>query len=111
MKIFSLITLNEFKQDISDSLKQSQLVDMFSFIKIDEHSDQQNPSSNMTKKDLVVGYIEKVKLEVLVPSEKLSDLANVLLKIPGLENNSYSWTADINNLRLYKKLKEIENEN
>lgn len=40
MILLNMVTLKDFKQDISDSLKQSDLVKMFSFINIDEHSDR-----------------------------------------------------------------------
>ena len=101
MILLNMVTLKEFKQDISDSLKQSDLVKMFTFISIDEHSDQQNTSLNMSKKDLVVGFTEKIKLEVLIPETQLSELENLLKDIKGLEANSYSWTTEIRNLRLF----------
>ena len=100
MILLNMVTLTEFKQDISDSLKQSDLVKMFSFINIDEHSDQQSGSLNMSKRDLVVGYTEKIKLEVLIPEDRLNEIENLLKEIKGLDANSYSWTTEIKNLRL-----------
>ncbi len=101
MILLNMVTLKEFKQDISDSLKQSDLVKMFSFISIDEHSDQQSSDLNMSKKDLVVGYTEKIKLEVLISENKLPEIENLLKEIKGLDANSYSWTTEIKNLRVF----------
>jgi methionine synthase II (cobalamin-independent) len=103
MILLNIVTLKDFKQDISDSLKQSELVKMFSFINLDEHSDQQIMNVNMSKKDLVVGYTEKIKLEVLISENQLNMLEQLLTNIKGLEANSYSWTTEIKNLRLFKK--------
>lgn len=111
MIIFNLITLKEYKQDISDFLKQNEFIKMFSFLTVDEHSDQQNADSSMSKKDLVVGYTEKIKLEVLIENEKLRDIIKILTEVKGLGENSYSWTTEIDNLRFFKKFeKEINNE-
>lgn len=100
MILLNMVTLTDFKQDISDSLMKSDLVEKFSFNKIDEHSDQQLGSLSMSKRDLVVGYTEKIKLEILVPEDRLNEIKSLLKEIKGLDTNSYLWTIEIKNLKL-----------
>jgi len=98
MIILNLITPKEFEQDVTDCLKSCDDVTSFYIFRVDEYSDQQKNESFISKKDLVEGFTQKIKLEVIIVEERYKEILGTINNITGLEENSYSWITEINNI-------------
>ncbi len=77
MKKFSMIVHSSLQQTLADFLRNMQL-DSFMFSHIEEHSRQQEHDALLSARDKVVGYVPKVRVDVLLESDRIDTLLHEL---------------------------------
>jgi nitrogen regulatory protein P-II 1 len=68
MKKLSIIVHTTQQQELADLLRSLQL-DSFMFSHIEEHSAQQENDALLSARDRVVGYVPKVRVDVIIEDE------------------------------------------
>ena len=95
MKKFSMIVHSSLQQTLADFLRSMQL-DSFMFSHIEEHSTQQEHDALLSARDKVVGYVPKVRVDVLLENDRI----DILLQELRNSNVSFNgkgiyWVVDI----------------
>ena len=73
MKNFSMIVHTSLQQELSDLLRSLDL-DSFMFSHVEEHSAQQENDILLSARDRVVGYVPKVRVDVILEDERAMSL-------------------------------------
>ena len=73
MKKFSMIVHSSLQQELADCLRSLKL-DSFMFSHIEEHSAQLKEDAFLSARDKVVGYVPKVRLDVILDDARASTL-------------------------------------
>lgn len=69
MKKISIVVHTSLQQELADLLRSLQL-DSFMFSHIEEHSSQQEQDVFLSARDKVVGYVPKVRVDVILEDER-----------------------------------------
>ena len=95
MKKFSMVVHSSQQQELADVLRSLHL-DCFMFSHIEEHGTQNENDALLSARDRVVGYVPKVRLDVIIENERaltlLEDIRNSAFVCTG--NNVY-WVTDL----------------
>ena len=73
MKKFSMIVHTSLQQELSDLLRSLKL-DSFMFSHVEEHSAQQENDALLSARDRVVGYVPKVRVDIILEDERATSL-------------------------------------
>ena len=73
MKKLSIIAHTSQQQELADLLRSLQL-DSFMFSHIEEHSAQTEHDALLSARDRVVGYVPKVRVDVIIEDDRASAL-------------------------------------
>ena len=73
MKKFSMIVHTSLQQELSDLLRSLKL-DSFIFSHVEEHSTQQENDALLSARDRVVGYVPKVRVDIILEDERAMSL-------------------------------------
>ena len=73
MKRFSMIVHTSLQQELSDLLRSLKL-DSFMFSHVEEHSAQQENDVLLSARDRVVGYVPKVRVDIILEDERAMSL-------------------------------------
>lgn len=98
MKILSVIIHPSNKTELADCLKLSNLNAGFMFSHV-EFFGEELDSEKSTNRDLVTGYVPKVRVDIFVKQEKVEELLECLRSINGLSGNSLYWIDETQNLQ------------
>ncbi|RKZ67032.1 MAG: DUF3240 domain-containing protein, partial [Gammaproteobacteria bacterium] len=69
MKKLSIVVHTSLQQELADCLRNLKL-DSFMFSHIEEHSAQLEQDAFLSARDKVVGYVPKVRVDVLLEDER-----------------------------------------
>lgn len=85
MKILTLICHASTQQDLADRLRTLTEVSGFTFAHVEGHGTQSENTPFLSARDKVVGYIPRVRLDMLLEDD---DVITVLDVLRGMENDS-----------------------
>ncbi len=77
MKKLSIVVHTSLQQELADCLRSLKL-DSFMFSHIEEHSAQLEQDAFLSARDKVVGYVPKVRVDVLLEEERATTLLDEL---------------------------------
>ncbi len=77
MKKLSIVVHTSLQQELADCLRRLKL-DSFMFSHIEEHSSQLEQDAFLSARDKVVGYVPKVRVDVLLKEERARTLLDEL---------------------------------
>jgi len=77
MKKLSIVVHTSLQQELADCLRNLKL-DSFMFSHIEEHSAQLEQDAFLSARDKVVGYVPKVRVDVLLEDERAKTLLDEL---------------------------------
>ncbi len=70
MKKVSMVVHSSLQQELADCLRSLQL-ESFMFAHIEEHGSQSSNDAPLTARDRVVGYVPKVRVDVIVDDPQI----------------------------------------
>lgn len=73
MKKLSMVVHSSLQQELADLLRSLQL-DSFMFSHIEEHSSQLEHDALLSARDKVVGYVPKVRVDIILEDERAQTL-------------------------------------
>ena len=95
MKIFTLIIHENCQEDLSDALKMTDLAQHFIFTEVKGHDGIHAPSEALSMRDQVVGYLQKIKIDILVDDKNIKGLLDVILSVNGIPGQSSYWVTSV----------------
>lgn len=95
MKKLSMVVHSSLQQELADCLRSLKLT-TFMFSHIEEHSAQLEHDTFLSARDKVVGYVPKVRVDVILPDDRSS----ILLEELGSQDGAFKgkgiyWITDI----------------
>ena len=84
MKILTLIVHTRVQQELSELLRSMEQIPGFTFTHVEGHGDEVEDDSFVSARDEVVGYIPRIRTDILLKDE---DLDAVLSKLFDKQNN------------------------
>ncbi len=95
MKKISMIVHSSLQQELADLLRSLQLKS-FMFSHIEEHSSHQQQDAALSARDRVVGYVPKVRVDIILEDERARSLLNEISNsnIPFKGKGMY-WITDV----------------
>ena len=84
MKILTLIVHTRVQQELSELLRSMEQIPGFTFTHVEGHGDEVEDDSFVSARDEVVGYIPRIRTDILLKDE---DLDAVLNKLFDQQNN------------------------
>lgn len=95
MKKLSIIVHTTQQQELADLLRSLQL-DSFMFSHIEEHSAQQENDALLSARDRVVGYVPKVRVDVIIEDERARTLLQEIRSSTiAFNGKGLYWITDI----------------
>jgi len=84
------------KQSLADTLRTLPEVERFIFTHVEEHSHQLEQDPLLSERDKVVGYVPRIRVEILLDESALSKVRNVLCKPEaGLAKRCRYWVTPV----------------
>lgn len=95
MKKISMIVHSSLQQELADLLRSLQL-DSFMFSHIEEHSSHQQQDAVLSARDRVVGYVPKVRVDILLENDRARTLLDEIAgsQISFKDKGMY-WITDV----------------
>jgi nitrogen regulatory protein P-II 1 len=95
MKKFSMVVHTSLQQELADFLRSMQL-DSFMFSHIEEHSAQLEHDALLSARDKVVGYVPKVRVDVILDSDSIEKLlVEIRSSTISFKGNGIYWVTEI----------------
>ncbi len=95
MKKFSMVVHSSLQQELADLLRSMQL-DNFMFSHIEEHSAQRENDVLLSARDRVVGYVPKVRVDVILDDERALKLVDEIREArPSFKGKGLFWISAV----------------
>jgi len=95
MKKFSMVVHTSLQQELADFLRSMHL-DSFMFSHIEEHSTQLEHDAFLSVRDKVVGYVPKVRVDVILDSASIATLLQEIRSSAiSFKGQGIYWVTDI----------------
>jgi len=95
MKKLSMVVHSSLQQQLADCLRSLQL-ESFMFSHIEEHSSQSEHDVFLSARDKVVGYVPKVRVDVILEDDRARTLLDELRKTKtSCKGKGIYWITDI----------------
>jgi len=95
MKKLSMVVHSSLQQELADLLRSLQL-DSFMFSHIEEHSTQLEHDTLLSARDKVVGYVPKVRVDVILEDERASTLVQEIRSSAiSFQGKGMYWIAEV----------------
>lgn len=96
MKQLSLIVHANIQQDLADQLRSLAQVSGFTFCRVEGHSAQADSDPLLSARDKVVGYIPRVRVEILLEDENVKPVLEALRNATyGLQGQGVYWVTPV----------------
>lgn len=96
MKNLTIIVHANVQQDLADTLRSTPQVRGFSFTHVEGHSLQTPNDQFLSARDKVVGYVPRVRVDVLLDQQDVpAVLANVRAVPNGAAANGVYWVTSV----------------
>lgn len=93
MKNFVLIVHKNLQQDLADKLRG--LVSGFTFSHVEGHGAHTEQDATLSARDKVVGYIPRVRVDILLEDSQVDALIEQVSQVPGIHGHSVYWVNDV----------------
>lgn len=93
MKNIVLIIHEKLQQDVADQLREQ--VSDFIFSRVEGHGDQSVNDDLLSARDRVVGFIPRVRVDILLDDTEVSGVIELIRKVPGITGHSVYWINDV----------------
>ncbi len=95
MKKFSMVVHSSLQQELADLLRSLQL-DSFMFSHIEEHSAQGENDVLLSARDRVVGYVPKVRVDVILDDQRALKLVDEIREAKALfKGKGLYWVSAV----------------
>ena len=93
MKNLVMIVHASLQQDLADHLRG--LVSGFSFSPVEGHGSHTENDPVLSARDKVVGYIPRVRVDILLEEFELTVVIKQIGQIPGIKGHGVYWVNDV----------------
>ena len=93
MKNFVLIVHASLQQDLADRLRG--LVSGFTFSHVEGHGSHTEQDPVLSARDKVVGYIPRVRVDILLEDSEVEMVIEDISDIPGISGHGIYWVNDV----------------
>jgi len=95
MRKLSLVIHASLKQEMSDYLRSIQ-IEQFMFSHIEEHGLQNEHDPLLSAHDKVVGYVPKVRIDIILRTEESEYVLNKIKTAPfSLKGKGFYWLSNL----------------
>lgn len=91
MKILTLIVHADSQQNLADLLRGQPSITEFTFTHIEGHGVQDEDDAFLSSRDRVVGYVPRVRVDILLHDADMKLLLTALRAAPGIAGNGLYW--------------------
>ena len=96
MKQLTLIVHEDIEQALSDTLRGMKQVTGFTFAHVEGHGPQDERDPLLSARDLVVGYVPHVRVDILLRGEDLDAVLNALRQsTSGVSGRARYWVVEV----------------
>ncbi|NQY25684.1 MAG: DUF3240 family protein [Piscirickettsiaceae bacterium] len=96
MKNLTLIVHTSSQQDLADQLRNMTQISGFIFSSVEGHSRQAENDPFLSARDKVVGYIPRIRVDVLLEDSDVDSVINVLRTArEGIEHKDLYWITAV----------------
>ncbi len=95
MKCLTIIIHAAVQQDLADQLRSMEAVSGFTFSHVEGHSDQSREGHLLSVRDQVVGYVPRVRVEILLEVDHIEPALQQLSECHWLKGNGRYWLTPI----------------
>lgn len=93
MKNIVVIIHEKLQQDLADQLREQ--VSGFTFSRVEGHGDHSVDDELLSARDLVVGYIPRVRVDILLDDTEVAGVIELIRQVPGISGHSVYWVNDV----------------
>ena len=98
MKILTLIVHTSVQQELSDLLRSMDLISGFTFAHVEGHGDEVETDPFVSARDEVVGYIPRIRTDILIKDDDLDDILSKLFdKQNNITGQGIYWVTPVEN--------------
>jgi len=94
MKKLTLVVHSSLQQELADCLRGLDL-ETFMFTHVEEHSAQHESDTFLSARDLVVGYVPQVRVDVIIDDERARQLLAEIRGSKAYNGRGRYWLTDI----------------
>jgi nitrogen regulatory protein P-II 1 len=95
MKNLVLVVHANVQQDLADALRTLPQVSGFTFTRVEGHSVQTEQDDFLSARDRVVGYVPRVRADVLLHERDVRAVIHAVREAAGIGGQGIYWVADI----------------
>jgi len=95
MKNLTLVIHAGAQQALADSLRALEQVQGFTLTAVEGHSDHSEADTFLSARDRVVGYVPRVRLDVLLEDADVSAVLSSLLSQDGFRGQGVYWVSAV----------------
>lgn len=93
MKNIVVIIHEKLQQDLADQLREQ--VSGFTFSRVEGHGDQRVDDDLLSARDRVVGYIPRMRVDILLEDTEVAGVIELIRQVPGIAGHSVYWVNDV----------------
>ena len=98
MKILTLIVHTSVQQELSDLLRSMDQISGFTFAHVEGHGDEVETDPFVSARDEVVGYIPRIRTDILIKDDDLDDILSKLFdKQNNITGQGIYWVTPVEN--------------
>ena len=94
MKKLTLVVHSSLQQALADCLRGLEL-ETFMFTHVEEHSAQLENDAFLSARDLVVGYVPQVRVDVIIDDERARQLLDEIRGSKAYNGKGRFWITDV----------------
>jgi nitrogen regulatory protein P-II 1 len=95
-KNLTLIVHADVQQQLADALRALPAVAGFTFTHVEGHGSQSHRDATLSARDLVVGYVPRVRVDILIEEEQVAEILAVLARpASGVAGRGVYWVTPV----------------
>jgi nitrogen regulatory protein P-II 1 len=96
MKHLTLIIHTDIQQEVTEQLRDLELISGFTFTLVEGHGVEPEKDAFLSARDQVVGHIPRLRVDILLEDDKVDLVLNTLRnEITGIKNNGIYWLTNV----------------
>lgn len=96
MKHLTLIIHTDIQQEVTEQLRDLELISGFTFSLVEGHGIEPEKDSFLSARDQVVGHIPRLRVDILLEDDKVDLVLDTLRnKIPSIKDNGIYWLTSV----------------
>ena len=100
-KIIDVMRSNSKSESATENQNELKLIEFvrnFTFTDVEWHGDQHEHDSTLSMRDQVVGYIPKIRVDILIDDSSVEALLKTVKSIKGAEGQGIYWITPLDNM-------------